>query len=410
VVLLAGLARPASADQLLHLPYPAGTKVEIIQGYNAVTHVGVERYSLDLVRADGNTNGSPVFAPASGSVSWAQPPGGQHGCIGVSIDNDGDFHYMLCHIILNHPYATGEKIQVGQTLGIVGAPGLVGNNGTSHIHMQLYTLPGGARTPQPYAPPDGIPLDGVTMPTDGTFNQWACPSLACSRLISTNPSSHASAADTGPAASVNAAAPLLPGSQAVVVGTGDCLRVHSQPSMSSPQLGCIPDGIPVSLKDGPSQADGHSWWDLSSLGWVVADYLQAAEGVVPPPPPSTPTVPASAGILPVPPPPSPPFGPAVPEPSGVVSASPVLTPPPNFPTSAITAALAVGGKASVSGTGECLRLHAQPSLESATVGCLADGTVVTLRDGPHNAEGHDWWLLDSGGWAASDYLQAPPGS
>jgi len=412
VVLLAGLARPAKADQLLHLPYPAGTKVEIIQGYNAVTHVGVERYSLDLVRADGNTNGSPVFAPASGSVSWAQPPGGQNGCIGVSIDNDGDFHYMLCHIILNHAYATDEKIQVGQALGTVGAPGLVGNNGTSHIHMQLYTLPGGARTPQPYAPPDGIPLDGVTMSTDGSFNQWACPSLACSRLISTNPNSRASAADTGTAASVSASAPLLAGGQAVVAGTGDCLRVHSKPSMSSPQLGCIPDGTAVYLKDGPSQGDGHSWWDLSSLGWVVADYLQAAGAAAPPAPPTPPAPPASVSTGTASLPPAPPNPPALGS-AGTSSADAVLTPPANVPSSALsgtsTATLAIGARAGVIGTGGCLRLHAGASLESATVACLADGTAVTLRDGPQSADGHDWWLLDAGGWAASDYLQAQPG-
>jgi len=50
----------------------------------------------------------------------------------------------------------------------------------------------------------------------------------------------------------------------------------------------------------------------------------------------------------------------------------------------------------------------EADLGAAVVGCLAAGSPVTLKDGPRTADGHDWWQLDSGGWAAADYLQVAP--
>lgn len=400
-LMLIGGSRPVSAAQTLHLPFPASVKVEIIQGYNGGTHQGVERYSLDLVRADGGTNGSPVVAPASGTVAWAQPLGGQHGCIGVTMDDSADFHYMLCHIILNRPYNYGDRIQAGQSMGTVGAPGLVGNNGVSHIHMQLYTLPGGQRTPKPYAAPDGLLLEGVSMPADGTFNQWACSGASCDkRFVSANPATGPTvAAVADPAAALAAAGiGLIVGQSAVVAGTGDCLRVHAQPRMDAVSTGCVLDGTAVYLRDGPSQADGHTWWDLSTLGWVVADFLRppATAGATPPPPPPVAVPPAASAAPQAAAPPAPPA-------ESHQSAAPAAPPAPST-------SLAVGVVAHVVGTGDCVRVHESASLDSSSVTCLADGVPVTIKDGPRTADGHDWWLLDLGGWVVGDYLTVPPGS
>jgi hypothetical protein len=374
-------SEPVRAAQVLHLPYPAGLAVNIIQGYNAVTHVGVERYSLDLVRVDGKTSGSPVIAPASGTVAFAEVPGTQTGCIGVSMDDSGDFHYMLCHIILDHTYNYGDRIQVGQYLGTVGAPGLVGNNGTAHIHMQLYTLPGGQRTPEPYAPPNGIPLEGVSMPADGSFDQWACPSSACGKLVSAAPggtpavlSSSPGGQGTPTSAPAAPSPALIAGDTAVVNDTGDCLKVHAQPSLSAVSTGCIPDGTDVLVGDGPRQSDGHTWWDLQTLGWAVADYLA---------PVTAPAAPASPASI------APPLG------AGTAPAA-APTPP----------AVGVGATVKVTGTGDCLRIHAEPSLASASATCLPDGTSAVVQDGPVQADRHTWWLLNAGGWAVGDYLQA----
>lgn len=400
-----GGARPAAAAQTLHLPYPFGTKVEIIQGYNGGTHNGVERYSLDLVRAEGGTSGSPAVAPASGTVAFAQPPAGDHGCIGVAMDDSGDFHYMLCHLLLDRAYAYGDRIQAGQVLGTVAPPGMAGNNGTSHIHLQLYTLPGQQRTPVPFAAPQGLALEGISMPADGSSNQWACSGAAC-KLISSNPATRPAGALTNaipspPAPpSLPASGSLAVGQTVLVQGTGDCLRVHAQPRMESAQTGCIADGTPVSLREGPVQADGHSWWNLTTLGWVVADYLKPAPAFSGAGQGAGQT--AGLGLTPPPPPP-----PLIPPPAPPSTGAPAGTPPPAI---ADQASLRIGASARVAAAADCLKVHEAPSLAAPVTACLADGSPVMLKDGPRTADGHDWWQLDSGGWAAADYLQVTPDS
>ena len=402
VLALAG--RPAAlAAQTLHFPYPGGLAIEIIEGYNGGTHNGVEQYSLDLVRADGATSGSPVLAPASGSVAFAEAPGEQHGCIGVAMDDSGDLHYMLCHIILNRAYAYGDRIQQGQLLGAVGAPGLVGNNGTAHVHMQLYTLPGGNRTPVAYAPPDGIPLDGVAMPADGSYNQWACSGAACQGLVSHNagaaPGQSAPAANRivaplappslPPAPTATAAGASLSAGQTVVVqGTGDCLRAHAQPNLGAAQTGCAADGTQVTIVGGPVQGGGETWWDLFNLGWSVADYLQ----------PLAASATGSAPLL---------TAPALGTTPGSMPASGASNSAAAAETAAQQPPLAIGALARVSGAGDCLKVHAAPTLSAAEVTCLPDGSLSAILDGPRTADGHTWWLLDSG-WAAADYLQVVP--
>jgi murein DD-endopeptidase MepM/ murein hydrolase activator NlpD len=368
---------PVHAAQPLHLPYPGGVVVDIIQGYNGGTHTGVERYSLDLVRSDGKTSGSPVLAPASGTVAFAQLPGQEHGCIGVGMEDSGDLHYMLCHTILGRVYSYGDRIQIGQQLGTVGAPGLVGNNGSAHVHMQLYTLAGGQRTPVPFAAPPGLPLESSPMATDGTYNQWACAGAGCHNLVSRMPPSSTTlfSADIGQgsaelAGPVSSTTTLAVGAAAIVQGTNDCLRVHVQAGVTAVSVGCAPDGTVVYVSDGPKQADGYTWCFLRTLGWSVADYLRPS------------------GV------------------SGSVSISKSGDGAPD--SAAASSSMVVGATVVVANTGACLRLHRDPALEAPMLSCLTDGTRAVLRDGPQQSDGHTWWRLDSGGWAVADYLQAAP--
>ena len=373
-----------SAAQALHLPYAGGLAVQIIQGYNGGTHQGVERYSLDLTRADGATAGSPVLAPASGTVAFAEDPGAQHGCIGVAIDGDGDLHYMLCHVILTRSFTYGEAIQFGQPLGTVGAPGLVGNNGVAHVHMQLYTLPGGVRTPVPYAAPDGLSLDGVSMPPDGSYNQWMCVGSSCHGIVSSNvplgsatptSRSNGSAASPAPSATSGTTASFSIGQSVTVSGTGDCLRIHAQPGISAQQVACLKDGSTAITAEGPTQADGQTWWRLLNAGWASATYLAPS------------TVTNASGV-------------AQPAATDIISTS----------SSAAPTSLSVGSLVRVSGTGDCLKLHASAGLTADGIGCLADGTLSAIHDGPKSADGHTWWQLDGGGWAVGDYLQLVAGT
>lgn len=93
--------------------------------------------------------------------------------------------------------------------------------------------------------------------------------------------------------------------------------------------------------------------------------------------------------------------------SGSSTPAPSATPAP--PTSISTpvqsgAALTVGMQARVAGTGDCLRVHAAPSLSAPVLMCLPDGFVAPVSDGPRNADGYIWWQIGPLGWAVGTYL------
>jgi hypothetical protein len=403
----------------IHLPFPAGTAISIIQGYNGGTHQGVERYSLDLTRDDSKTSGSPALAPAAGTVVWSYPPGTQTGCIGIQIDGGDGLHEMLCHVILNHSYANGEHVGGGQVLGSVGAPGTVANNGVSHIHLQLYRIINGDRSPVPFASPDGVPLEGVSLPPSTGFSQWACsgdhgtgchitsqngaasaPSATPSggTITSTSNSSTAGATVSSPR---QAGSGLAIGVRVQVSGTGDCLRVHASASMSASQVYCLPDGTQAVISDGPQTSDGYTWYKLGDLGWSVADYLVPLNG---------------GNSVPVP---EPPIAPAAPAASAPSTATPVVTSPASVTTATAPSSAAptgaelpigvnftVGSAVVVAGTGDCLNVHDQSGTSGIVVDCIPDGTAGTITDGPISANGYTWWRIDDRGWVVGDYLKS----
>lgn len=365
---LAGPARaPAAHAQtaVLKLPFAAGTSWRIIQGYEGGTHgTGPERYALDLVREGGPTAGTEVLAPASGAVWWMNPPGTGNGCLLIKIDGGNGLIVEMCHIIAQ-PLRIDQRVELGQPVGTVAPDGAVGNNGLAHLHLSLHRTPdfGVTRIPAPFAPPDGLPLDGVSLPPNGTPNQYACPGPTCrGPLTSTNtagtppapapPSPRPSGiplAGTGPGVRV-----LRPGAVARVAAgpnPGDCVNVRGGPGLNAPVLACLPDGALVTITDGPIAGDGRLWWRLDGLGWAAGDYL-----------------------------------------IGVSAPVPTLRP---------------GGRAIVdAGEGDCLNLRAAPGLTALVLACLPSGARVTITDGPRSADGRTWWQVDGRGWAAADYLQA----
>jgi len=65
-----------------------------------------------------------------------------------------------------------------------------------------------------------------------------------------------------------------------------------------------------------------------------------------------------------------------------------------------------GAKVVVGGTGTCLNVRVAPGIKEAAVDCIADGTVITLEDGPVEADGYQWWRpQDRSGWVAGDWLR-----
>jgi len=406
-------ATSAHGAAAIHLPFPAGTSISIIQGYNGGTHQGVERYSLDLVRDDGKTSGSAALAPAAGTVVWAYAPGANNGCIGIQVDGGGGLHEMLCHLLLDRAYNNGEHVATGQILGTVGRPGTVGNNGTAHIHLQLYRVIAGERTPVPFAQPDGEPLEGVSLPKgSGSANQWSCnggQGPGC-HMQSAN-SSAASPLTAAPNNTITAAASastsgatlstprqanssLSVGTAVTVTGTGDCLRVHDRATTASNTVTCLPDGTQSVVTDGPTVADGYTWYKLGDLGWSVSDYLTPANSGSSVPPPATVPVPAPAAA----PPPSTPAPTPTPQPAqpSPATALPVLP---------VGVSFAVGDPVAVAGAGDCLNVHEGPSTSGAVLDCIADGTPGIISDGPVRADGYIWYRLDARGWVVSDFLK-----
>jgi len=380
-------AQTAPTMTSLKLPVPAGTAWKVLQGYNGGTHTaGPEFYALDLVRDGAATGGTDVVAPASGSLWFAHAPGAGNGCASIKIDGGGGLIVQMCHIVLNRVMRPDERIAAGQSLGTIGADGRVGNNGIAHLHLSMHRTPdfGVTRIPAPFAAGEGIPLEGKNLAPDGSRNQFACPSASCAGTltssngaaptISSGPSAPTAStapapppiaplAPTAPAAAALAApAPAPPpgsagsagpptmrvGVRAVVAGagTGDCVNVREQPSLTGAVKTCLADGARLRVVEGPVSADGYQWWRLEGLGWAAGMYL-----------------------------------------------------------SPLAPSLEPGGRARVNvGAGSCLNLRNAPAIFSPPGNCLADGTSVRLVDGPFAADGQTWWRIEGQGWVSGEYL------
>ena len=98
------------------------------------------------------------------------------------------------------------------------------------------------------------------------------------------------------------------------------------------------------------------------------------------------------------------------------TATPVPTPPPPTPTPTPTpppaqaepaARFSPGESVVVAGTDSCLNIRAESDIEGQILDCLADGTIVTVLEGPVAQGNLNWWLIaapDVNGWAAELYL------
>ncbi len=63
----------------------------------------------------------------------------------------------------------------------------------------------------------------------------------------------------------------------------------------------------------------------------------------------------------------------------------------------------------VAGTGSCLNIRAVASIEGEILTCLADGTNLTVIEGPVEEGNLTWWLIagpEVNGWAADLYLSS----
>lgn len=149
----------------IRFPAPAGTQWEVLAGYNTATHVDIDPYALDLWRTDGETGGTPVLSPVSGTIGFVSDS-----CVSVRTD---DVNIMACHVFADAHIERGMRVLQGQRLGVVAPDGEAGNNGVAHIHLQINTSDRrgyGNGEPIPFA--GDYALDGQELPAITTSNGY----------------------------------------------------------------------------------------------------------------------------------------------------------------------------------------------------------------------------------------------
>ena len=66
-----------------------------------------------------------------------------------------------------------------------------------------------------------------------------------------------------------------------------------------------------------------------------------------------------------------------------------------------------GQSAVVAGTGDCLNVRSEPSINGAIVTCFPDGTALSIVEGPSAEGDRTWWrveALGTSGWVAEEYM------
>lgn len=154
-------AGQAQAAAQIWLPTPAGEGWKVLQGYGCGSHNDWDRYSLDLVNADGRTRGAPVRAAADGRIwSWT----GKSGTL--ILDHGAGFYTMYSH--MDSVVTTKRDLLVtrGTVIGTVGSRAA---HGTPHLHFTAFTGDGPAASHR-----RSVPLafgEGYDLPEIGGCSQ-----------------------------------------------------------------------------------------------------------------------------------------------------------------------------------------------------------------------------------------------
>jgi hypothetical protein len=356
---------PAAPAQIAHaagnvaMPFAAGRIVRIIQGYNGGTHQGRSQYGLDLTLADGKTDGAEVVSPIDGTVSYATTSG--NGCIAIML-KDESFTVMMCHVKLSRAFTRGEAVTQGQSLGTVGVAGTFGNNGVAHVHFELHTG-NKLSSPVPFAEPTGLLLEGQSLPASST-------TAVTSKLA--------------PIASTNGR-----GSAPAPVTAKTDVQVMS---MSQPVQVSV-ETAPAAVQSVPAAAASTSGTTATRKAVVngTGDCLNVRKS------PS-----ATAAVV-----------------GCLKEGSEVAVKPLAAGADAkwrqtdngwVSSEFLKRSQAVVSGTGDCLNVREAAKASSAKLGCLPDGTAVTIAEGPTTADGLTWFRIEAAGsveksgWVVGKYL------
>ena len=161
-------AAPAAGSTGIIWPFTEGTW-EVIQGYNIGTHLNRSafaqyKHSLDWARVDGETAGTPVVAPVSGTIRWVDRPSG-----GMLIDAGNGYGVAFFHVTIDGGFASGGRVERGQHVGTISGPGGEGYAVTPHIAIQVWQFVDGGHVSVPFDGPNAIA--GREFPDIGGENQ-----------------------------------------------------------------------------------------------------------------------------------------------------------------------------------------------------------------------------------------------
>jgi hypothetical protein len=160
-LLVAFPADSAHAAPQLWLPTPPGETWKVLQGYGCGSHNGWDRYSLDLVNADGRTRGAPVRAAADGRIwAWTSKSGT------LILDHGGGFYSMYSHM---DSVVTTERDLFVTRGTVIGTVGDRAAHGTPHLHFTALTGDGPAASHR-----RAVPLafgEGYDLPEVGGCSQ-----------------------------------------------------------------------------------------------------------------------------------------------------------------------------------------------------------------------------------------------
>lgn len=118
-------------------PFDTGQQWNICQGYNSnITHNGTSATGLDLTDSGCNSGaaGRNVRVPVNGYIYYWQPA---YGNLCINLSNGHSI--TLTHIDAT---VTSGNITAGQVVGTVAAAYTRNNNGTAHIHFQMWSASG----------------------------------------------------------------------------------------------------------------------------------------------------------------------------------------------------------------------------------------------------------------------------